>query len=109
VLATFAVEGELFRVWVINQATIQQLLDLQAGTGTAHIPSGIVRYGAGEGNHNAPWHWHLDPEQIELADLTIEGCDALPSYVEAHTAEFVDGIGRYCPWLATLVSLEDLR
>ena len=109
VLATFEVEGERFKVWVTNPATIQQILDLQAGTSTANIPSGVVHYGPGEGNHNSPWNWHLDPEQIEMADFTIEVCDALPSYVEAHITEFVEVVGQYCPWLAMLVSVEDLR
>jgi hypothetical protein len=109
VLATFEVEGERFRVWVTNPTTIQQILDLQAGTSTANIPNGVVRYGPGEANHNVPWSWHLDPEQIEMADFAIEVCDGVPSYVEAHLEEFVEVVGSYCPWGAMLVSVEDLR
>lgn len=109
VLATFEVQGELFRVWVTNPVTIQQILDLQAGTSMANIPNGVVRYGPGQGNHNAPWNWHLDPEQIEMAEAAIELCDGVPSYVEARTQEFVEVVGSFCPWSASLVEVQDLR
>ena len=109
ILATFDVDGEQFRVWVTNPTTIQQIFDLQAGTSMANIPNGIIHYGSGQGNHNAPWSWYLDPEQIEMADMTIEVCDARPSYVEEEVKYFVDVVGRYCPWGATLVSIEDYR
>lgn len=109
ILATFAVGDEQFRVWVTNPATIEQILALQAGTSTASIPNGVIHYGSGAGGHNAPWSWHLDPEQIEMADFTTEVCDAAPSYVEENLDEFVEVVGRYCPWGATLVTVEDYR
>jgi hypothetical protein len=109
VLATFDVVGDTFRVWVTNPATVEQLLALQAGESTAAIPNGRIRAGAGAGDHNAPWSWHLDPEDIEMADFTIEVCDGEPSYVEANLGEFIDNVQRYCPWSATLIELEDRR
>jgi hypothetical protein len=109
VLATFEVDGEEFKVWVTNRDTLQQLFDLQAGTSSASIPNGRILRGAGKGNHNASYHWHLDPEDIEMAEMTIELCDGRPSYVEEHLDEFVDTVQRYCPWAAKLVSLEDFR
>jgi len=109
VLATFDVDGEVFRVWVTNPDTIQQLVDLRDGTSTANIPNGRIHYGPGQGNHNDPWSWHLDPEDISMADVTIELCDARPSYVEEQVQEFVEVVGRYCSWGAELVSLEDFR
>lgn len=108
-LATFDVSGETFRVWVTNPATIDQLLALEAGASTASIPNGRILAGAGAGDHNAPWSWHLDPEDIEMADFTMELCDGEPSYVEANLAEFTNNVQRYCPWAAALVALEDRR
>ena len=109
VLATFDVRGELFRVWVTNPETIQQLLDLRDGKSSASIPNGRLLSDAGQGSHNVPWSWHLDPEEIEMAEAAIEVCDALPSYVEANRDEFIQTAGRYCPWQARLVGLEDQR
>ncbi|MEA2529666.1 MAG: hypothetical protein QOF33_3728 [Thermomicrobiales bacterium] len=109
VLATFKVQDERFRVWVTNPETVQALFDLKDGKSTASIPNGRLRPGPGIERHNAPWHWHLDPEDIELADFTTELCDAKPSYVEAHRREFIRKVGRYCPWAAELVDLQDFR
>ena len=109
VLATFDVVGEEFKVWVTNPATIEQILALEAGESQAGIPSGRILNGPGEDDHNAPWTWHLDPEDIEMAEMTIEVCDATPSYVEANVEEFVDVVQRYCPWSAQLVRVEDFR
>lgn len=109
VLATFDVVGEEFKVWVTNANTIDQILALEAGESQAGIPSGRILHGPGQGDHNAPWTWHLDPEDIEMAEMTIGGCDAAPNYVEANVDEFVDVVQRYCPWSAQLVSVEDFR
>lgn len=109
VLATFDVSGERFMVFVTSQATIQQLLALRGGASQASIPNGRILRGSGAGNHNNPYNWHLDPVDIQMAEVTIELCDGRPSYVEANIAEFVDRIGRFCPWGATLVDLRDLR
>jgi hypothetical protein len=42
-----------------------------------------------------------------MAEVAIEVCDGLPSYVEENVDEFVDRVGRYCPWAAQLVELRD--
>ncbi len=107
VLATFDVVGERFRVWVTNRQTIRDLYALQQGQSTASIPSGRILRGPGRARHNAPYHWHLDPWDIEMAEVAIEVCDATPSYVEENVDEFVENVGRYCPWSAKLVELQD--
>jgi hypothetical protein len=107
VLATFEVEGERFRVWTTNPQTIHDLHELRRGTSTANIPNGRILRGAGRARHNAPYHWHLDPQDITMAEAAIELCDALPSYVEENVDEFVERVGRYCPWAAELVELRD--
>jgi hypothetical protein len=109
VLATFDVTGQRFRVWVTNPRTVRQILDLWAGTSNATIPNGRVQRGRGRGSHNAPWHWHLSPRDIEMAENAVEVCDASPSYVEANRDEWIAQVGRYCPWDARLVNVKDQR
>jgi hypothetical protein len=106
-LATFEVEGERFRVWTTNPQAIHDLRELQQGTSTANIPNGRILRGPGRAKHNAPYHWHLDPQDIAMAEVAIEVCDGLPSYVEENVDEFVERVGRYCPWVARLVELRD--
>jgi hypothetical protein len=109
VVATFDVVGERFRVWVTNPQTIQQIFDLRDGTSQATIPNGRLLRGPGRRRHNAPWHWHLDPQEIEMAENAIELCDATPSFVESNRNEFIEQVGRYCPWSAQLVNVVDCR
>lgn len=109
ILATFAVNDDEFTAWVTKEQTIEDILALEAGESQANIPNGVILRGPGEDDHNAPWSWHLDPEDIEMAEATIEVCDGALDYVEDNVDEFVDQIGRYCPWSAELVSVEDRR
>ncbi|MEO3993764.1 MAG: hypothetical protein QN229_05640 [Desulfurococcaceae archaeon TW002] len=37
----------------------------------------------GDGGFNKSWGWHLDPDTVEVADVTIELCDGMPSFVES--------------------------
>ena len=106
-LATFEVEGERFRVWTTNPQTIHDLRDLQQGTSTTNIPNGRILRGPGRARHNTPYHWHLDPQDITMAEVAIELCDGLPSYVEENVDEFVERVCRYCPCNAKLVKLQD--
>ena len=108
VLATFVVSQEQFHVWVTNPETIQQIFDLRDGLSTANIPNGALHEGQGLGDHNAPWTWHLDPSDIAMAEATIEICDGRPSLVDSLLPDYLT-VGRFCPWGAELVSVQDLR
>jgi hypothetical protein len=105
VLATFRVIDEEFKVWVTNEAAVQQLFALDAGTSQANIPVGQLAPGAGQADHNAPWSWHYQPESIEMGEAAIEGCDGLPAYVEENLDDFL--MVGYCPWSAELIDLQD--
>ena len=105
VLATFEASEERFQAWVTNPQAMWDLSQLHRGESTANIPNGRVLRGPGLAGYNSPYSWHLDPEDISMADMTIEVCDAEPSYVEANVDEFVDNVGRYCAWDARLVGL----
>lgn len=106
--ATFRVEGETFKVRVTNPETIEDLVDVWQRTSAATIPNGVVRAGPGEDAHNEPWSWHLDPEEIEMAEVTIEACSGKPSDVEADLDYWINTVGRFCPWSAELILLEAL-
>ncbi len=108
VLATFDVAGETFRVFVTNPATIDEIFALQDGSSAANIPNGAIHAGPGIGAHNAPWSWHLDPEDIEMGEVTAEVHDGGPSIVEGALSEYLK-VGRYCPWGAQLVGVQDFR
>lgn len=105
IIATFEVQGEQFRVRVENEATIEQVRALEAGESTASIPNGRVLHGS---DGNEPWSWHLDPNDIEMAEVAIELCDGTPSHVEDDLDYWVDTVQRFCPWTATLVDVEEV-
>lgn len=109
IVATFDVNGERFNVWLTNDETIENVYALQRGESNANIPNGPIQHGAGRADHNAPHDWHLDPEATEMAEVTFELCDGAPSYVDDNTEEFVENVGRYCPWSAELVEIDDHR
>jgi N-acetylneuraminic acid mutarotase len=108
-LATFDVVGQRFTVWVTNKTAIDQVLAIQQGRTTATIPVARILRGPGQAAHNAPYHWHMDPDNIEFAVAAIEVCDGTPSFVESHIDYFVDVVKTYCPWSAKLVALQDYR
>ncbi|MBI4203046.1 MAG: hypothetical protein HY532_08050 [Chloroflexi bacterium] len=109
ILATFDVQGIRFRAFVTNPQTIEELYALQRGESYAAIPNGRLVEGTGAEEHNAPWSWHLDPEDIHMAEVTIELCDGAPDHVENDLAYWLNTVERYCPWSAVLESLEDYR
>lgn len=107
ILVTFDVQGERYKIFITNEETIDQVYALQAGESNASIPSGkLLR---GQVSYNKPWSWHIDSEDIEMAEFTIELCDGLPSHVEENLDYWVDTVGRFCPWSAELVSIKDYQ
>lgn len=105
ILATFDVNGERYSIFITNADTIKDVFALQNGKSAAHIPNGLVVRGAKP--YNKPWSWHIDPEQVAMAEATIEINDGSVSGVESD----LDGwVGRYYgPWAAELVSVKDYR
>ncbi len=100
-VATFEVAGvETFKVELATPELEAHARALLAGEDVAAIPLGtVVRDSPGP---NAPWSWHIDPATLEFADVTIEVCDGLPSYVEDRTVTS----DSYCPWSAKVVAIE---
>jgi hypothetical protein len=99
-VAVFEVAGsETYKIELATPELVQHAEDLLAGKPGAAIPLGtVVRDDAGV---NAPWSWHIDPASLEFADMTIEVCDGLPSYVEDRTVTSE----QYCPWSAKVIDI----
>ena len=107
VLATFDVQGERFSVFITNEETIDQVSALSKGKSEARIPSG--RLLRGQVSYNKPWHWHMDSQDIVMAEVTMELCDGRPSDIENNLDYWIGTVGRFCPWSAQLVALNDFR
>jgi hypothetical protein len=90
------VESETFVARVTDPDTILAFRAAVAGQRTG-FPIGPLR--RGDGGFNAPWAWHLDPDETRLTEAAIEVCDGMPSYVQEHVADFPT----YCPWGARIV------
>jgi len=100
-VATFEVVDETYKIELATPELVQHARDLLNGEEVAAIPLGtVVRDSPGV---NAPWSWHIDPATLEFAEITIEVCDGLPSYVEDGTVTS----DQYCPWSAKIVSIDD--
>jgi hypothetical protein len=99
-VVTFRVAGsETFRVRLTSEGQIDAARRAQAG-GAARIPNGRIAAGT---EVNTGWSWHL--VDVEFAELTIELCDGRPSDVEREGLSF--GGGRFCPWSATVIEIDD--
>ncbi len=97
-IVTFNVASETFRVRLTSPEQIDAAQRARAGS-PARIPNGRLVAGT---QVNTGWSWHL--EDVEFAEVTIELCDGRPSDVEREGTSY--GGGRYCPWSATIVSIE---
>ena len=100
-VATFEVAGvETYKIELDTPALVKHAEQLLKGEDVAAIPLGrVVRDSPGV---NTPWSWHIDPKTLEFAQITIEVCDGLPSYVEDHTVTSKD----YCPWSAKVIKID---
>ena len=105
VLATFQVgpsPNERFTILITNEDTIREIKAFNKGQSNAGIPNGLVVRGAV--SYNKPWSWHIDSENIHMAEVTIEINDGLPSFVEAELDGWAGSY--YGPWSVRLISME---
>jgi hypothetical protein len=102
VIVTFRVaDAEEYRVLLTDPEDIAIAERLLAGEAAPPIPNGVIVRG-GDGGVNTGYSWHIDPESVEFAEMTIELCDGRPSYVEDGT---LSG-DRFCPWSAEVIAIE---
>ena len=107
ILVSFDVLGENYNIFITNEETIEDVFAVQRGESNALIPSGRLIKGSVQ--YNEPWSWHIDSEDIHMAEVTIELCDGKPSQVEAQLDYWVDVVQRFCPWSARILKIEDYR
>ena len=98
-VVTFRVVNETFKVLLTDPATIDVARRVQAGA-LKRFPNGRIVAGA---DVNSGYSWHL--AEVEMVEASIEVCDGRPSDVERAGTAF--GGGRYCPWSATVASIQD--
>jgi hypothetical protein len=102
VVVTFRVaDAEEYKIRLTDPADIDIARQLLAGEEAPSIPNGIVV--RGEADVNEGYTWHIDPESVEFADLTVEVCDGRPSDVEQNLITS----DRYCPWDATVIAIDE--
>ncbi len=107
ILVMFDVVGETYSIFVTNPDTIEQILAVQRGESKSTIPSGrLVRRAV---PYNSPWSWHIDPQEVGMAEVTVELCDGTPSQIEANLDYWVETVRYFCPWSARIVKIEDYR
>jgi hypothetical protein len=102
VVVTFRVaDAEEYRILLTDPEDVAVAELLLAGEEAPRIPNGVIVRG-GDGGVNTGYSWHIDPASVEFAEMTIELCDGLPSYVEdgSLTGE------RFCPWSAEVIAIE---
>lgn len=112
VLVSAVAVDESYRVWLTNATGIAQVYDLAWGRPPLQrggLFNGLLRSGPGKGEHNAPWTWHLDPEETGVAEGTIEECQGRPSFVEQNVEAWIELVGRFCPNVDQLVNVVDYR
>jgi len=107
ILVTFDVVGERYSIFITNRTTIDQVFAAERGESKATIPSG--RLIKGSVFYNEPWSWHIDSKDIQMAEVTIELCDGIPSQVEDNLNYWIQTVQRFCPWSAKIVKIEDFR
>ena len=59
----------------------------------------------GDGGFNQPWSWHLDPTSVRMAEISIELCDGLPSFVEGDLDYWLGTVKTYCPWSSKVMGI----
>jgi hypothetical protein len=107
VLITFDVSGGSYSVLFKNPGAIAEVLAVSRGESHAYIPNGkLIR---GQLPYNLPWKWHIDPEDVNMAEITVELYDGLPSDVENDLDYWVDTVKRFAPWNAKITAVQDYR
>jgi hypothetical protein len=102
---TIKVGGEeQFTVYATNPKAIQLLIDNYNNKNNNIVTGMLV---IGDGGFNSPWSWHLDPDTVDMAEITMELCDGRPSDIENNLAYWILQVKRYCPWSTRVIKIND--
>lgn len=88
------VTQDVVRLRITNAEGLAQAEDL-LGSGTAMWALGTPK--RGDGGFNAPWTWHIDPETVTFAEVTIEACQTAMSMIDDDLDYWID-FGQVCIW-----------
>ncbi|MEV6598605.1 hypothetical protein AB0M36_17265 [Actinoplanes sp. NPDC051346] len=94
--------GEVFRVQLVERQDIRDAFEVLRGRSNAHVNGKIVRTPS---PYNPGYNWHLDPNDVDFAHISIELCDGQPSFL----SEDWWGSERFCPWQGKVVKMERVR
>lgn len=101
---------EAFVVRVVDQAVLDGMIDICLGVSADKIVIGALRTGNAGYNRDplngSTWSWHLDENSIVLAEVAIELCDGLPSFVESNLQTWVETVGDFCPWSSQIIAIQ---
>jgi hypothetical protein len=102
VIVTFRVaDTEQYKIRLTDPTDIEVARKLFNGSEAPRIPNGVVI--RGNSDVNVGYSWHIDPDTVEFADVTTEGCDGLPSDVEKGLITS----DRFCPWSAEVIAIDE--
>lgn len=88
-----------FRAWTTDNeviANVEAQLALPEDDRINHINGEILEQPEGC-DLNPGWSWYFNPQDWDLAEISIEVCDGNPQYVEDNLQDYLE-IDRYCPW-----------
>jgi hypothetical protein len=96
-------------LWVDNQTGINQLLAYWRSMSLGGLPVGtLVCMPAA---WNCPWHFYIDPQDIQFSEVGIEACQGWDLEVEMNCNAFRAGApnGCYSPLGETITEVRDCR
>jgi hypothetical protein len=101
-LIAFEIVEEEFTVWSTNDAFIEQAEALE-DRGVMLIP--MFNHLLDGQDCDPQWSWHVDPEDMLWAEVSIEVCDSRPSLIEEDKTYWLETVDQYCPWSASVVDV----
>ena len=97
-----AANGDKFTVYATDPEAIQLLTDNYYGLNNMFVTGRLV---IGNGGFNSPWSWHLDPDDVTMAEFAIELCDGTPSEVERNLPYWLFQVETFCPWSSKVIEI----
>jgi hypothetical protein len=94
--------GDNFKVYATDPEAIQLLTDNYHGLNNMFVMGRLV---IGDGGFNSPWSWHLDPDDVTMAEFSIELCDGTPSEVEHNLPYWLFQVETFCPWSSRVIEI----
>jgi hypothetical protein len=94
--------GGNFTVYATDPEAIQLLTDNYNGLNNMFVTGRLV---IGNGGFNSPWSWHLDPDDVTMAEFSIELCDGTPRDVEDNLPYWLFSVETFCPWNSKVIEI----